>query len=417
VLTEQPGTVLTSAWREAERQRMNRAAFRAFADEAIVPFADAYDRDQRLPSELVAELGQRGYLGALVPESAGGPGLDMLTFGALHEEIGRGCSSVRSLLTVHSMVAYAITRWGTPEQRTRWLRRLGTGDVVGAFALSEPEVGSDARSIETTATATANGFVLHGRKKWITAGQIADLFLIFARSERGICAFLVERGTPGFSTRPIQNVLGTRASMLAEIHLDNCTIPTANLLGPQGFGLASVATSALDIGRYSVAVGCVGIGQACLEASLAYASARRQGGAYLKDHQLVSAMISDMLVNVRAARLLCEKAGRSKEVGHPETIMDTMIAKYFASTVAARAANDAVQIHGANGCSDDYSVARYYRDAKIMEIIEGSTQIQQVYIAQHGYQSAAEHPDRGSAADIVDLNEERSAIRSRGQAA
>ena len=182
-------------------------------------------------------------------------------------------------------------------------------------------------------------------------------------------------------------MLGTRASMLAELYLNDCHIPKENLVGGRGFGLATVATSALDIGRYSVACGCVGIAQACLEASLHYTSERKQFGSYLKDHQLIQRMITEMITNVKAARLLCYQAGYLKEIGDPNTIMETWVAKYFASTIAVKAANDAVQIHGANGCSNDYPVQRYLRDAKIMEIIEGSTQLQQMTIAGYGYQT------------------------------
>src|SRR5579885_924014 len=223
----------------------------------------------------------------------------------------------------------------------------------------------------------------------MTFGQIAQLFLIFARSGSSISAFLVERETPGFSVSPLSGMLGTRASMLAELVLEDCQVPPENLLGGRGFGLASVATSALDIGRYSVAWGSVGILRACLEDSLHYSSQRQQFGVPLRQHQLIQQMISEMITNLHAARLLCLQAGYSKEQGDPATVVQTWIAKYFASVKAAQAANDAVQLHGANGCSSAYSVQRYMRDAKIMEIIEGSTQIQQITIANAGYQELA----------------------------
>jgi alkylation response protein AidB-like acyl-CoA dehydrogenase len=313
--------------------------------------------------------------------------MDMITFGLLHEEMGRGCSSIRSLLTVHSMVTHALLRWGSKQQKAFWLPKLATGEIIGAFALSEPNVGSDAKSVETTARLCGDYYVLNGQKKWITYGQIADLFLLFARCDGKVSAFLVERNSPGFSTKPISGMLGARASMLAELYLNECAIPKENLVGGRGFGLATIATSALDIGRYSVACGCVGIAQACLEASLQYTSERKQFGSYLKDHQLIQRMITEMITNVKAARLLCYQAGYLKEIGDPNTIMETWVAKYFASTIAFKAANDAVQIHGANGCSNDYPVQRYLRDAKIMEIIEGSTQLQQMTIAGYGYQA------------------------------
>jgi len=368
------------------RQKNDQAAFRAFVQEEIIPHAGRYDEEEYTPAELIKKVARKGYLGALVAEESGGTGMDMITFGLLNEEIGRGCSSIRSLLTVHSMLTHALLRWGSKEQKAFWIPRLSAGEIIGAFGLSEPGVGSDAKSIETTAKRCGDYYVLNGRKKWITYGQIADLFLIFAQYEGKISAFLVERNTPGFSTEPITGMLGTRASMLAELHLRECRIPLENLVGGRGFGLATVATSALDIGRYSVAWGCVGIAQACLEASLQYTGERKQFGTYLKDHQLIQQMITGMITNVKAARLLCCQAGYLKDIGDPNTIMETWVAKYFASTIATKAANDAVQIHGAHGCSNRYPVQRYLRDAKIMEIIEGSTQIQQITIARYGYQ-------------------------------
>jgi hypothetical protein len=284
------------------------------------------------------------------------------------------------------MVSFAIQKWGSKQLGARWLPLLASGERIGAFALSEPNVGSDVKSIETIAVLRGDQYLLNGQKKWITYGQIADVFLLFARVEGNVSAFLVERGTPGFSTTAIYGMLGTRASMLAELSLQDCLIPQENLVGGIGFGLASVATSTLDIGRYSVACGCVGIAQAALDASLAFSSTRKQYGVLLKEHQLIRQMITDMITNVKAARLLCNHSGYLKDIGDPRALMETFIAKYFASTAAAKAAHDAVQIYGALGCSSEYPVQRYLRDSKIMEIIEGSTQIQQINIATYGYQ-------------------------------
>ncbi len=368
------------------QQKRDQAAFRAFVQEEIVPHANRYDQEEHTPVELIQKIAQQGYLRAIISTEYGGTNMDMISYGLLNEEIGRGCSSIRSLITVHSMVAHAILRWGNRQQKADWLPRLAEGEIIGAFGLSEPAVGSDAKSIEATAALEGDYYVLNGRKKWTTYGQIAGLFLVFAQCEGKVSAFLVERETPGFATEPIRGMLGTRASMLAELYLRDCRIPKGNMVGGRGFGLASVATSALDIGRYTVAWGCVGIAQACLDASLQYTSHRQQFGVYLKEHQLVQQMITNMITNVKAARLLCYQAGYLKDAGDPHTIMETWVAKYFASTAAAQAASDAVQIHGANGCSADYPVQRYLRDTKIMEIIEGSTQIQQITIARYGYQ-------------------------------
>lgn len=368
------------------QQKIEQAAFREFVQEEIIPHADRFDQEEYTPPDLIEKIARQGYLGALAPLDSGGTSMDMVTFGLLNEEFGRGCSSLRSLLTVHSMVIYAIQRWGNKQHKAIWLPRLASGEIIGAFALSEPNVGSDAKSIETKAELQGDSYILNGRKKWITYGQIADLYLVFAQCDGRVSAFLVERTAPGFDIRPLKGITGTRASMIAELFFRDCHVPREQLIGGKGFGLASVATSALDIGRYSVACGCVGIAQACLEASLRYAGERKQFNAYLKDHQLIQQMLTDMITNLKASRLLCYNAGYLKEVGAPNTIMETWIAKYFASTKAVKAANDAIQIHGANGCSSEYSLLRYWRDAKVMEIIEGSTQIQQITIANYGYQ-------------------------------
>ena len=361
-------------------QRAARAEFRAFAASEIAPHADRWDREEAIPAALVDELRRQGHLGSNVPEEHGGLGRDMITYGLLTEEIAKGCSSVRSLLTVHDMVAHAIHRWGSREQRERWLPLLARGEVLGALGLSEPNAGSDAKSVETVARADGDGWVLDGRKKWTTFGQIAGLFLVLAQLDGKLTAFLVERDAPGVTVQPLRGVWGTRASMLAEIVLDGCRLPKGNLIGRPGFGLSAVVSTALEHGRYSVAWGAVGIAQACLEASQAYAAERRQYGVPIADHQLVRRMIADMIAGVRAARLLCLRAGWMRETGDPLAGGEVMIAKYFASTLATRSANDAVQIHGANGISDDYPVGRYLRDSRVTEIIEGSTQIQQINI-------------------------------------
>ena len=367
-------------------QEKDRDEFRAFVASEIVPFANRFDREEQVPRELISKLAARGYLGALLPREGAEKGMDVITFGLLNEEFGRGCSSLRSLLTVHSMVAHALLRWGSRTQKEYWLPKLSSGEVIAAFCLTEPNVGSDAKSIETTATASGDFHLLNGCKKWITFGQLADLFLVFGQCEGKAAAFLVEKNSPGLSIKPINGMLGLRASMMAELHLNDCRVPKENLLSRIGFGFSHVAASALDYGRYSVAWGCVGIAQACIDASLSYAEERKQFGAHLKDHQLIRRMLTNMITNVKAARLLCLNAGYLKQIGDPRSIMETSIAKYFASTSASQAANDAVQIHGANGCSGDFPVERFLRDARIMEIIEGSTQMQQLTIAEYGYQ-------------------------------
>lgn len=365
-------------------QRAARAEFRAFAAAEIVPHADRWDREEAIPMEMIDRLRERRYLGSNVAPEHGGAGRDMITYGLLTEEIARGCSAVRSLLTVHDMVAHAIQRWGSREQKERYLPRMAKGELLGALALSEPNAGSDAKSVETTAREDGDAWVLNGWKKWTTFGQIAGLFLVLAQADGKPTAFLVERES--LTVRPLRGIVGTRASMLAELFLEDCRIPKRQLLGRPGFGVSHVIAAALEQGRYSVAWGSVGIAQACLDASRAYAAERRQFGAPLADHQLIRAMLTDMIVDVRAARLLCLRAGYLRDTGDPNSFMETMAAKYYASRVATRAANDAVQIHGANGMTEEYPVFRYLRDSKVTEIIEGSTQIQQITIPLFDFQ-------------------------------
>jgi len=360
------------------QQKADQASFKAFVDDYIAPNAGRYDREEALPLALIQQLAQQRYLVATLPREAGGAGMDALTYGLLTEEIGRGCASVRNLLGVSGMVAHAILRWGSQAQKKKWLPRLGSGDLIAAFALTEPQAGSDAVHLATTATPAGHRYVLHGDKKWISFGQTADLFLVFAQCDGKPTAFLVERNTPALSVKPLSGLLGLRASMLAELRLDGCQIPQENLVGTVGAGFAWVASYALDYGRYSTACGCVGLAQACLDACLCYTHERRQFGVLLKEHQLIQRMMTNMIADVSAGRLLCYQAGYLRQSGDPDAIRTTLIAKYFTSTRLAQIASDAVQIHGANGCSDAYAVPRYLRDAKIMEIIEGTTQIHQI---------------------------------------
>jgi len=358
-----------------------QARARAFADEQVAPLADQIDRDELLPPSLVQAMGKEGFLGALVSPELGGAALDMIAFGLLNEELGRACSSARSLLTVHAMVCAAIARWGTGAQKRRWLPPLAGGSAIGAFALTEPEAGSDAASIQAQARRDGSGYLVDGRKQWITAGQLAEVYLLFARLDDRPAAFLVPRRSEGLEVRPVRGMLGTRGSMLAELELKACRLDAESLIGAPGFGISAVATSALDVGRYSVAWGSVGICQACLDASRAHARSRVQFGKALSEHQLIRQMLTDMITRTHAARLLCVRAGQLKDRGDPDTLVETFIAKYFASTAAMQCASDAVQIQGARGASGGAAVARYFRDAKVMEIIEGSSQIQQLSIA------------------------------------
>lgn len=370
------------------KQEEFKKEFRNFVKEELLDYVNAYDKAGFIPREAIDKLAAMGYLGATIPEEFGGRAMDQVSYGILNEEIGRACSSIRSLITVHSsLTAETIVRWGTKEQKNKWLPLLATGQKLAAFALSEPETGSDAQNISTSYTEIKNGYIINGHKKWITFAQLADVFIIVAKEGDSLSTFLVDRETPGLEVKPLDGMLGTRASMLAEIYLKNCFVPRENLLGRKGLGFHQIVNTALDNGRYSVACGSLGIARACLEESILFSKTRKQFGVYLKEHQLTKQKITNMIAQVKAASLLCLNAGYLRDKRDPDAYIQTSLAKYFASTVANKVASDAVQLHGALGCHDSLSIQRYFRDAKIMEIIEGSTEIQQILIANHGITS------------------------------
>ncbi|MER6119402.1 acyl-CoA dehydrogenase family protein [Streptomyces sp. NPDC001743] len=376
------------------QQAQAQKEFRAFADSHITPHADTYHRAQRTPPQIIRLLADEGLLGLSVAEEYGGGGCDAVTLGLLAGELGRACSSLRSLLTVHTMVAHAIARWGSPSQKGTWLPQLARGERIGALAVSEPGVGSDASAVTTRLARDGDHWVVDGHKKWTTYGESADLFLVVGRSAEGPTALLVERDTPGLRTELIEDMIGIRASMTAHVHFDDCRVPAGNVLARPGLGVSHVVGAALDLGRYTVAWGCVGILDASLEASVDYATTREQFGSLIKEHQLVRSMISNMYTDAHAARLLCLEAGRLRDERHPGALAATSTAKYFAATAAGRAAADAVQIHGANGCSSDYPVQRLLGDSRVMEIIEGSAQLHQVGLAEYAFQERGPRSER-----------------------
>jgi alkylation response protein AidB-like acyl-CoA dehydrogenase len=281
------------------------------------------------------------------------------------------------------MVSLGLLRWGSAVQKEHWLPKLASGEVLGAFALTEPGIGSDARNVETSAELLGDSYVLKGEKKWISCGQVARLFLVIARCDEKPTAFLLENTATSLRIEPMKGLLGFRSAMLAHLYLEQCSVPAVNLVGKVGFGFSHVAGTALDFGRYCIACGAVGLTQACIDEALRYVCERKQGGVYLREHQLIQEMITEMIAGLKAARLLCRRAGHLKDSGDPESIVETCIAKYFASRQALKTASDTVQILGAQGCGSEYPVQRFFRDAKIMEIIEGSSQIQQIMISKY----------------------------------
>ena len=350
--------------------------YRVFADRAFAPRADDLDSRQDFPRELAKELGAQGWLSSLLPPEHGGQNLDWVPYGLMAEEIGRTCGNVRNFVAVQDMVSYSIWWWGDDVARSTWLPRLAAGEAIGSFCLTEPDIGSDARNVGTVAVADGADVVINGVKKWISFGQLADVFLVFTQFDGAHTAFLVGRDNPGVHVRPIDGLLGLRGSMLGEITFAECRVPASAMIGRPGSGLAFVASSALEIGRYSTAWGCVGLAQACVDAASGYASRRVQFETELVEHQLVQRMLADMTVETQAARLLCFEAGTAKD-RRQDAVNDVLMAKYYASAVAMRAATDTVQIFGAAGVGGGSEVARLFRDAKVMEIIEGTTQLLQ----------------------------------------
>ncbi len=369
-----------------DEQRLIRETAHEFADREIIPVARDNDRNERFDTDLVRKLGDMGYLGPIVSEEYGGRGLDYRTYALIVEEVGRGDSSARTVVSVQtSLVCSSIQRWGSEEQKHEWLPRLCSGEILGCFGLTEPDTGSDAANLKTRAERTSGGWKITGQKQWISNGNHAKLALVFAQTDpeqkhRGLAAFLVPTDSPGFSSASIHGKLGLRASDTAELSLDGVEVGDEALLGDVGDGF-KVAMSALDSGRYSVAAGCVGICQGCVDASVEYSKNRRQFDRPIASFQLVQQMIADMVVDTEAARALVWRAGWLKDTGKPNTT-ETSIAKLFATEAAVRTANTAIQVHGGSGYVDDYPVERYLRDARVTTLYEGTSQIQKLIIGR-----------------------------------
>lgn len=358
------------------------SAFRDFATHEVAPYASQWDEAGQVSPHFVDALAKAGFLGAAVPRSLGGTEFSAVELGLLCAALGQECSSARSLITVHSMVCNALARWGSPDLRKTWLPRLAVGSAIGAFALSEPEAGSDTAAIQCRAVLEDQTYVLSGAKRWITFGQRADVFLCFAQSGEGPVALLVPAQSGGVKITPMPGLLGIRASMTAAIEFCDVRVPACNVIGRPGFGLSAVAYSALELGRLSVAFGCLGMLEACVTGALAHARQRRTFGKRLIEHQLIASILSKMFTDRRAAFHLCLSAAEACDADMPAASRLIWTAKYFASTAASSAASQFVQVMGARGFESDASSQRLMRDAKVMEVIEGSTQLQEITIAQ-----------------------------------
>jgi alkylation response protein AidB-like acyl-CoA dehydrogenase len=369
-----------------DEQRLVRETARAFTDKEIVERARENDRNEHFDTELVKKIAAQGYLGAIVPREYGGAGLDYLTYGLIVEEVGRGCSAMRTVVSVQtSLVCSAILRWGTEEQKHHYLPKLCSGEWLGCFGLTEPDTGSDAANQKTRAKRTDEGWVINGAKMFISMANYAKVALIFAQTDpekghRGVACFLVDTDQPGFQPQPIHHKLGLRGSDTAAISLDDVHAAEDSILGQVGDGF-KVAMSALDSGRFSVASGCVGICQGSLDASVKYSKERVQFGRPIASFQLVQEMLTDIALHTDAARMLVWRAAWLKDNGKPNTT-ETSMAKLFATEAAIHCANQAIQVHGGSGYVDDYPVERYLRDVRVTTLYEGTSQIQKLIIGR-----------------------------------
>jgi len=370
----------------SEEQTLAQRTAHEFASEKVLPRAHEIDELGKVPPELIAEMASLGFLGIYVPDTWGGAGLDALSYALVTEEINRACASTGVIMSSHvSLVVDPLLHFGSDAQKERFLRPLATGAKLGCFALSEPASGSDAAAMRTSAKRDGDAWVLNGTKNFITNGASADVALVFAQTDpgarhRGIAAFVVEKGTPGFSVGKLEHKLGIRGSDTAQLVFQECRVPAANLLGEAGAGF-KIALSTLDGGRISIAAQAVGIARACLEDSLAYAKEREAFGKKIVEFQAIQWKLADMATEIDAARLLVWRAATLKDRGE-DHILAAAQAKLFASDVAVRAARECVQIFGGYGYLTDFPAERHYRDAKITEIYEGTSEIMNLVIAE-----------------------------------
>ncbi|WP_052867503.1 acyl-CoA dehydrogenase family protein [Streptomyces niger] len=369
-----------------EEQAAVRQLAKDFVDREVAPHATEWDRAEQVDRAIVKTMGELGFLGLTIPEEYGGSGGDHFAYALVTEELGRGDSAVRGIVSVSlGLVAKSIAAWGSEEQKQQWLPRLTSGDAIGCFGLTEPGTGSDAGNLTTKAVRDGADWVISGTKMFITNGTWADVVLLFARTgaepgHKGVSAFLVPTDTPGLSRREIHGKLGLRGQATAELVLEDVRVPASAMIAPEGKGF-SVAMSALAKGRMSVAAGCVGIAQAALDAAVGYAGERDQFGKTIAHHQLVQELLADIALDVAAARLLTWRVADLIDRGEP-FVTEASKAKLFASEAAVRCANNALQVFGGYGYIDEYPVGKLLRDARVMTLYEGTSQIQKLLIGR-----------------------------------
>ncbi|NYD56277.1 alkylation response protein AidB-like acyl-CoA dehydrogenase [Nocardioides marinisabuli] len=370
----------------SDEQQAFRSLARDFLDREAVPHRVEWDRAESVDLAIVPKMAEIGFFGLTIPEEYGGLGGDYVTYSLAMEELGRADSALRGIVSVSSgLVGKSILFHGSEEQKQEWLPQLAEATKLGCFGLTEPDVGSDAGNLTTRARRDGDDFVIDGQKLYITNGTWADVALVFARTggdgPRGISAFLVPTDSPGFEAREIKGKLGLRGQATAELFLDGVRVPASAMLGEEGSGF-KIAMSTLDKGRLAVASGCVGIVQGCLETAVEYATSRTQFGRPLAGFQLVQDMIADISLDADAARLLAWRCADLIDRGEPYGVAASK-AKLFASEAAVRAANNALQVHGGAGYVDEYPPAKYLRDARVMTLYEGTSQIQKLLIGRH----------------------------------
>ena len=367
-------------------QRMIRDAARDFSVECLAPQAAQWDRDAKLPDEVVKQMGELGLLGMIVPSEWGGSYTDYVAYALALEEVAAGCASCATLMSVHNSVGCGpILNFGTKEQKDTYLEDLATGRRIGAFCLTEPQAGSEAHNLRTRAELRNGQWILNGNKQFVTNGARANIAIVFAVTDpelgkRGISAFIVPTDTPGFNVGPPEHKMGIRASDTCPIAFDDCAVPEANLLGQRGEGLR-IALSSLEGGRIGIAAQALGIARAAFDAARLYANERVQFGKTLKEHQSVANMLADMTTRLNAARLLVHHAARLRSAGKP-CLSEASQAKLYASEMAEEVCSHAIQIHGGYGYLEDYGVERHYRDARITQIYEGTSEVQRMVIAR-----------------------------------
>ncbi len=370
-----------------ESQSRLRDTVRRFARERLEEAAVETDRAHRFPKEMIAELGRLGMMGIFIPEQYGGAGFDHVSYALAIEELAVACAATAVIVSAHaSLASWPILALGDERQKERFLPRMASGRALGCFALTEPQAGSDAAAQKSRAVRDGDSYVINGTKNFITNGSEAEVAVVFAMTDpgqghRGVSAFIVETSTPGWTTVRVEEKMGIRGAHSAQLSFADMRVPRANLLLGEGDGF-KVAMKTLDGGRIGIAAQAVGIGRAALEASLKYAGERRAFGVPLADHQAIQWKLADMAVEIDAARLLTLRAAALKDAGEPHGKYSAM-AKLFASEAAMKAAIEAVQIHGGYGYTREFKVERYFRDAKITEIYEGTSEIQRLVIVNH----------------------------------